>query len=129
MSEMDPSVKEVFDILPKEYSVLVIVKCGDKKAKYFVKPTGPNQLVVNDSEMTFDKTKLQITLKASKNQVRVQRRNAPIELAIHTLHGKAYVSSADGQVYKSYAEGNVKVAKASKGDISVTSGSSVCVVL
>jgi len=128
-ANMDSTVKSVFEELPKEYSVVAIIKCGDKTERFFVKKTEPKTLIVNDNELTFDNTKLEITLQAKKSLLKIKRPNAPIELALHTQSGRAYVSTEEGLTYKSSSEGTVKVSKAARGEIVIKSGSDVCVIL
>jgi len=129
MSDHTGSVKAVFDELPKDHNVLAIIRCGDKTERYPVKKTDPKPLIVTDNEMTFEGTTLELNLQTKKSFIKVRRPNKPIELALHTPTGRAYVSTEDGINYKSSAEGSVKITKASRGQIAIKSGSDICAIL
>ena len=125
----DPSVKALFDTLPPELSIAAIVRCGDKTEKYSVEKTSKTALNIIDNELAFERTKLELSFYKNKAFIKVTAKSTPMELALHTLHGRAYVSSEDGITFKSIAEGDVKIVKTAKGVVEIKTASSVCAIV
>jgi len=125
------TVKEMFETLPKDCFVVAMVKCGAKTERFMLKKTDKRPITVNDNDMTFDNTKFELNLSATSSFIRIKRPKLPIELTLHTEHGRAYVSSEDGITYKSHTYGDLKIVKALKGDVDMktTNSSSACNIL
>jgi len=94
-----------------------------------VQKTSKTALNIIDNEVAFEGTRLELSLYKNKAFIKVTAKSIPMELAVHTLHGRAYVFTKDGTAYKSRAEGDVKIVKAAKGIVEMKTASSVCVIV